>query len=306
VLGISCTSGKKLPERGIERMDKRPGFTCLLIGFLSKLILLLVLLAIGGLAWGVMEEPTQLRYTQVKMRSAQWPLYWEPIRIVVVSDLNVGSPHVDLQMLDTVVDLINTAKPDLVLLIGNFMPGDYFSTPIAPAAFAPVLGKIKAEQGVLALLGKYDAVDGGAQLTGALKKAGITVLSDSAVPVKLAQKKRFWIAGFGDDTGAYGKVLEKLPKDEPVFGMVYNPARFTDIPAKVDIVFAGYTHGGVIGVPRFPMPILPTGVPARYAYGLVNEGQRSLFVTAGIGTREFPIRLNNKPEIVVATILPKQ
>jgi predicted MPP superfamily phosphohydrolase len=287
-------------------MEKRRGFAGLLIGFLSKLVLLAVLAAIGALVWGVMEEPGQLRYTQVKMRSAQWPLYWEPIRVVVVSDLNVGSPHVDLGMLERVVDLINTAKPDVVLLIGDFMPGDYFSTPIAPTAFAPVLGQIKAEQGVLALFGKFDAVDGGAQLAGALKKAGIKILSDSAAPINLAQEKRFWIAGFGDDPGAYAKVLETLPKDEPVFAMVHNPARFPDIPKKIDLVFAGYTHGGVIVVPRYPMPILPTGVPARYANGLVNEGQRSMFVTAGIGTREFPVRLNNKPQIVVATILPRQ
>lgn len=287
-------------------MEKRPGFTGLLIGFLSKLVLLLVLVSVGALVWGVMEEPGQLRYTQVKMRSGQWPIHWQPIKIVVVSDLNVGSPHVDLPMLANVVDLINTANPDLVLLIGDFMPGDYFSTPIAPDAFAPVLGKIEAKQGVLALLGRYDSVDGGAQLTAALKKAGIVILDDSAARIRLAQEKQFWIAGFGDDPGAFNGVLAKLPKGEPVFGMVYNPARFDDIPAKVDVVFAGYTHGGVVDVPKYPMPILPTGVPARYAYGMVNEGQRSMFVTAGIGTREFPLRLNNKPEIVVATILPRQ
>jgi len=278
-------------------------FVGMLIGFLSKLILLLVLVVAGALIWGVLEEPDHLRYTQVKMKSLQWPQHWQPIRLVVVSDLHVGSPHIDLDKLEAVVMKINDAKPDVVLLLGSFMPGDYFKTPIAPQEFAPVLGKIEAQYEVLALLGRRDAVDGGKQLADALKKEKIKVLSDSAVSIKLAQKKRFWVVGFEDKPATYQNVMEKLPKDEPVFGMVHNPARFTDIPSKVDLVFAGYTHGGIVTVPEFPLPVLPFGVPKHYAYGPILEDEHQMFVTAGVGTDEFPIRLNNKPEILVVTVV---
>lgn len=287
-------------------MAERPEFVGLLIGFLSKLILLLVLLAIGAGVWGIMQEPGELRYTQVTMKSVQWPQHWQPIRVVVVSDLHVGSPYVDLGKLETVVEAINTAEPDVVLLLGSFMPGDFFKTPISPLDFAPVLGKIKAKYEVMALLGRRDGMNGGKQLADALKKQKIKVLSNSAASVKLAQKKRFWIVGFEDKPLYYQNVMAKLPKGEPVFGMVHNPARFPDIPPKVDIVFAGYTHGGLVNVPEFPLPILPTGVPKRYAYGLVQEDEHQMFVTAGIGTDEYPIRLNNKPEILVVTVVSGQ
>ena len=123
-------------------MGQQSGFVGLLIGFLSKFILLLVLLAVGAGVWGVMQEPGQLRYTQVRMESGQLPQHWQPIRIVVVSDLHVGSPYIDLDKLETVVGLINNAEPDVVLLLGSFMPGDFFTTPVSPLDFAPVLGKI--------------------------------------------------------------------------------------------------------------------------------------------------------------------
>ncbi len=291
---------------GYNKMPQGSGFVGLLIGFLSKFILLLVLLAVGAGVWGVMQEPDQLRYTQVKMKSGQWPLHWQPIRVVVVSDLHMGSPYIDLDKLETVVGLINNAEPDVVLLLGSFMPGDFFKTPISPLDFAPVLGKIKAKFEVLALLGRRDALDGGKQLADALKQAKIKVLSNSAAPIKLAQKKRFWIVGFNDRPLYYQNVMAKLPRGEPVFGMVHNPARFPDIPPKVDIVFAGYTHGGLVNVPEFPLPVLPTGVPKRYAYGLVSENEHQMFVTAGIGTDEYPIRLNNKPEILVVTVVSGQ
>jgi predicted MPP superfamily phosphohydrolase len=281
-------------------------FIGLLIGFMSKLILLLVLIVVGAVIWGVMEETDQLRYTQVKMKSVQWPQHWQPVRLVVVSDLHMGSPHIDLDKLETVVGMINDAKPDVVLLLGSFMPGDFFKTPISPREFAPVLGKIEAKYETLALLGRRDAVDGGKLLVDALKKEKIKVLSDSAVPIKLAQKKRFWVVGFEDKPATYQNVMAKLPKDEPVFGMVHNPARFTEIPSKVDLVFAGYTHGGVVTVPEFALPILPVGVPKRYAYGPIREDEHQMFVTAGIGTDEFPIRLNTKPEILVVTVVSGQ
>lgn len=291
---------------GMRAMGTRSGFVSKLIGFLSKLVLLVVLVAVGAIVWGVMEEPDQLRYTQIKLKTQQWPLHWQPIDIVLVSDLHVGSPYVDLGKLEYVVDHINAAEPEVVVLMGSFMPGDYFKTPVPPEEFAPVLGKIKAKHGVLALLGRHDALDGGRRLADALKKQNIKVLSDSTVSIRLAQEQRFWIAGFEDNPAAYDKVVAGLPQEEPAFGLVHNPARFPEIPRKIDLVFAGYTHGGLIAIPNLPFSLLPAGVPERYAYGLITEENRQMFVTAGIGTDEYPLRLNNKPEIVVATILPAQ
>ena len=286
-------------------MAQRSGVS-ILVGFLSKLILLIVLLAVGAGVWGVLQEPGQLRFTQMKMQSGHWPLHWQPVDVIVVSDLHVGSPHVDIEKLGSIVRLINQVEPEVVLLLGSFMPGDFFKTPIAPDEFAPVLGRIQAKHGVFALLGRHDVLDGGKALADALRKQNITVLSDSAAPVQLAKGQRFWIAGFEDNPARYQSVMAKLPNGEPVLGMVHNPARFPDIPEKIDTVFAGYTHGGLVRVPEMPMPVLPTGVPKKYAYGLVSEGDRKMFVTAGIGTDEYPIRLNNIPEIVLATILPQQ
>jgi predicted MPP superfamily phosphohydrolase len=277
----------------------------LIIGFLSKLVLFVVLLAAGVGVWSVMHEPGELRYTQMKIASAQWPQHWQPIRVVVVSDLHVGSPYVDLDRLETVVARINDAEPDIVMLLGSFMPGDFFANPVSPRDFAPVLGGIKAKYSVLALLGRRDMQDGGKLLTAELKKAKITVLSDSVVSIKLAQKKRLSVVGFSDEPSNYPRVMAGLPKGDPAFGMVHNPARFKAIPPKVDIVFAGFTHGGLVNIPEFPLPVMPSGVPGKYAYGLIEENQHQMFVTGGIGTDEYPIRLNNMPEILVATIVAK-
>jgi predicted MPP superfamily phosphohydrolase len=38
---------------------------------------------------------------------------------------------------------------------------------------------------------------------------------------------------------------------------------------------------------------------ARYSHGLFREGNKMLYVSRGIGTSHFPIRLLRRPEVVV-------
>lgn len=277
-----------------------------IIGFLAKLVLLVVILAAGLIAWGTIREPNELRYTQLNLESRQWPAHWQPLRVVLVTDLHVGAPFIDQAKLEKIVEAINHADADVVLLVGSFMPGDFFSTRILPGAFAPVLGQIKSRYGVFALPGRQDAIDGGRRLAEALKEQRISVLSDSAVPVKLPAGRRFWVVGLGDDARLYDNLVSRLPRGEPAIAMVHNPARFPYVPGKIDLVFAGYTHGGLVYIPNYPLPFVPAGVPKEYAYGLIRTGDQQMYVSAGIGTNEFPIRLNNRPEIVVATITAPQ
>lgn len=44
-----------------------------------------------------------------------------PLRIAVASDLHIGSPGVGLPKLDALVAHINAARPDIVLLLGDFV-----------------------------------------------------------------------------------------------------------------------------------------------------------------------------------------
>jgi predicted MPP superfamily phosphohydrolase len=55
---------------------------------------------------------------------------------------------------------------------------------------------------------------------------------------------------------------------------------------------------------NLPLPetVVPSKFGQRYAYGLVEEGGRRLFVTGGIGTSIIPVRFRVPPEVVVLTL----
>src|SRR5688572_24111592 len=75
-----------------------------------------------------------------------------------------------------------------------------------------------------------------------------------------------------------------VPADEPVLLLTHNPDVFPDVPSRVALTLAGHTHGGQVAVPFFGRPIVPSRYGERYAYGLVVEEGRALFVSPGLGT----------------------
>jgi predicted MPP superfamily phosphohydrolase len=93
-----------------------------------------------------------------------------------------------------------------------------------------------------------------------------------------------------------------VPADEPVIVLEHNPDVFPDVPERVALTLAGHTHGGQVALPLLGRPIVPSRYGQRYAYGLVVEGGRSLFVSPGIGTSILPVRFRVPPEISLVTV----
>jgi predicted MPP superfamily phosphohydrolase len=67
----------------------------------------------------------------------------------------------------------------------------------------------------------------------------------------------------------------------------------------VALTLAGHTHGGQVDLPILSERIIPSRFGARYKAGLIEEGGRLLFVSAGVGTSRLPIRFRAAPEVPV-------
>jgi hypothetical protein len=118
-------------------------------------------------------------------------------------------------------------------------------------------------------------------------------------------RRRFWIAGVADlwtRPVNIPRALSGVPAEEPVLLLTHNPDVFPDVPARVALTLAGHTHGGQVALPFVGRPILPSRYGQRYAYGLVVEEGRALFVSPGIGTSLLPVRFRVPPEISIVTL----
>ena len=263
--------------------------------------------AAAGLAgWSMWFAPRRVVLRRRTLRLAQWPAQLAGLRVAVMSDLHAGAPHVDVAKVARLVARINRARPDLVVLLGDYVdPTLPFGTPVAPAAAAAELGRLRARLGVVAVLGNHDWVHTGADMARGLRAAGVTVLENDAVAVG----ERLWVAGVGAEgerVADPAAALARVPAGAPVLLLSHHPDTFVRVPRRVALTLAGHTHGGQVALPGLGGRQIPSRFGDRFAAGHVVEGGRHLFVSVGIGTSRFPVRLLAPPEIVVLRIEPRR
>ena len=82
-------------------------------------VLLLAGLALAGYA--TLIEPDRLVTRRLDLASPHWPAGRAPLRIVAISDLHAGAPHIDAGKIAEIVQRIGAEAPDLILLLGDFV-----------------------------------------------------------------------------------------------------------------------------------------------------------------------------------------
>jgi predicted MPP superfamily phosphohydrolase len=271
---------------------------------------LIITTAILGLlasvaVWSFMIEPDLLVVREVTVDSDHWLARYPPLRIAVVSDLHVGAPHIDLAKVEEVVDTVNGLKPDLVVLLGDYVEvAVLFGRFVEPRPIMQRLSRLRARLGVVGVLGNHDWWYDGKKVWSEAEAAGIPILEND-VRAFQTDGGPFWIAGLADDmTRSPNPVgtVRKVPPGEPVIVLSHDPAVFRDVPRDVSVVLAGHTHAGQVRLPFFGAFVIPGRAPLRHSYGLIRESGKVMYVSAGIGTSIIPVRLNAPPEIALITL----
>lgn len=284
------------------------GWRGILFGIFSKVRLFVLCSSLGVLSlglWAFWLEPASLYNEEQEIRMAGWRQSCDRLRVAVLADLHVGSPFNGVDKLEQIVDLTLRAKPDLILLAGdyvihNIVGGSY----VEPEAIGKGLRRLAASLGVFAVLGNHDNWADANQIATVLEANGIKVLSDDSLPLSL-RECRFWLAGLSDLwTGErnYAAALAKIPPGQAAVAFTHNPDVFTQLPARITLMIAGHTHGGQVRLPLLGRLVVPSEYGERYAIGHVVENGRHLFVSPGLGTSILPVRFLVPPKVSVLTL----
>jgi predicted MPP superfamily phosphohydrolase len=109
-----------------------------------------------------------------------------------------------------------------------------------------------------------------------------------------------WLAGLADMRERDADVsiaLAMVPPQQALIALTHDPDTFPSLRDRAQVVLAGHTHGGQIGLPLLRRAAAPS--EHGYTGGEVREGGGYMYVSRGVGTTGLPIRFAAPPEIAV-------
>ncbi len=225
------------------------------------------------------------------------------IELVFLSDLHAG-PFMGPGDLVELIRRVNALRPDLVCFGGDLVDG-WRSEEIG--YYREALALLEAPLGSYAVLGNHDYYPRGqAQACRELlEEFGVPVLDNRGQRIDL-DGGSLWLAGVEDSNEGQVDVaaaLEGRRQGEPVLLLAHHPDVFIEAREHgVDLQLSGHTHGGQW---RFFGWIPVKHSRHGYLSGLFREGDSALYVSRGVGTTVFPLRIAVPGEVALLRLLPR-
>ena len=252
----------------------------------------MALLGEGG--YSVFVETQQLQHERIVVPVAGLPSALEGLRIVALTDFHL-QPFTQLTFLKKAVAAANALKPDVVVLLGDFVD----ATLSAMDDLAPLLGTLQAQVEVLAVLGNHDHRKGAGYVEASLKREGITVLRNRGVVLPVGGAEVHFagtdsLSGQFDLSGALTGCRLGLPS----VLLAHEPdvADVVSQDGRVALQLSGHSHGGQVRLPGMEWASLPLGA-RKYPFGSYQVGKMFLHTSRGLGTTGLPIRFGSPPEL---------
>ncbi|MEJ1170208.1 metallophosphoesterase [Variovorax sp. CCNWLW235] len=252
--------------------------------------------------WTVAVEPRWVAARVEPLSSAQWRAP-AGLKVAVAGDWHLTTRSAwritSVERAARIVEQINAAQPDVILLPGDFLAGSGGDEDLSIEEMAAVLGRLKAPQGVYAVLGNHDWWHDGERTARALSAEGIRVLENASVRLP---GHDIWVVGIGDDSTGHSqpdKALAGVPKGAATLVMMHDPFSFATMPLTRGLVVAAHTHGGQVSVPGYGALVVPGRAPREWAYGWIAHKDKRMYVTSGLGVSILPVRFNMRPEWVM-------
>jgi hypothetical protein len=240
------------------------------------------------------------------------PLAFEGVRIAQLSDIHLDE-FTEPFLLREAIDQINHARPDFILLTGDYVTAQVLPPSLTVKAAhqcGRLLNRLECPERY-AIFGNHDIWAGEKEVGAALEANNIVVLRNAYLPLERGGA-RMWLAGVDDPVcgqpdpdSAIPASIRHIPR-EPVILMCHAPDYVDELsthPAgqAVSLVLSGHTHGGQIRLPFLGALRLPPG-GRKYVEGLFNIGLMQLYVNRGIGSVGVPFRFDCRPEITLFTL----
>jgi len=248
--------------------------------------------------------------TQIDYVSAKIPEEFNGYRIVHISDLHNKQFGKNQERL---LNKIYVVSPDIIVITGDLIDRRKYDL---ETAMVFIDGAMKIAP-VYYVSGNHEAWSGDYEnISENLRISGVQILDDTKATL-IKGNGKIEILGLSDPdflTTSYlegtnsSKLrghLERLSDDSAFQILLCHRPELFDIYVNqnIDLIFSGHAHGGQVRIPFVGGLVAPDqGLFPKYTSGAYTQNQSTMIVSRGLGNSVIPIRIFNRPEIVVVTL----
>lgn len=274
-----------------------------LLAFLSdkRTLIIAVIYAITTLLTGIGYINARTpRVSQVEINLPAELKISHPIKIVATSDIHLGT-IISNGRLKKLTEMINSQNPDIILLVGDTFDEDL--GPVIRNNMGEQLATLKAKYGAYAVTGNHEYYGNAAEAVNYLQNHGITVLQDTSITVGgivnlIGRNDRQSIRFLGKNRKPLEELVREANQSLPSILMDHQPFSLEEAENNnITLQLSGHTHHGQL----WPFNFI-TGAMFELSSGYLKKGNTHYYVSNGYGTWGPPVRIGNRPEIIVITL----
>lgn len=287
----------------------------------------LALIVFAFMWWGAGFGRKMIDVNTVEIVSPRIPVSFNGYKMMQISDMHLGTWGNDTSFVSRLVDSVNMQKPDVVFFTGDIV--NRATDEMTP--FLKTLARIKAKDGVFAVLGNHDYGDYMVWESPEAKAANMARLRDNYKKIgwRLLDNQHVFLTNNQNDSIAligvenwgeppfhqYGRLDDAYPLDKQSDYNVndhrfkillsHNPEHWNQIISKstnIDLTLSGHTHAMQIIFKLGPFRWSPSQYRYEQWSGLyerenLNNEKVQLYVNIGSGEVGMPMRIGATPEI---------
>lgn len=263
--------------------------------YFRKIFLLFILIIAGTFLYGRFVETRGLIIKEYKIINNKLPESFNGFKIVHFSDVHYGTT-IFKDELTTLVNKINELKPDVIIFTGDLIDYNYQLKEEEKNDVINILSKLDSAIDKYAIKGNHDQNNNYLSI---IKNAGFKNLNNTNELLYYKGNTPIRLVGLDDYLEGTINIDEafkyEIEPDYYTIFLAHEPDIINKLDdKKIDLMLSGHSHNGQVRLPFLGAIYKPIGAKTYYDERYqIND--TLLYISSGIGTSKYPIRLFNKP-----------